>query len=203
MGRAEDPEATRGSGDAGTRRIEEDQLMDEDEALSRLEIMDVLARYAHAVDRQDFELARTCYHPDAHDNHGRYEGDLDGLIAFFHQIGDKLAVTVHMLGQHLFSFEHCDLAHVETYSIFYQRLREVEMTGAVMGAVRYLDRFERRHGEWRIADRTVVLDWEQAGNELPHKPIGATWTKGALGDDDPAAHLTRSLHARYVRTSDV
>ena len=24
---------------------------------------------------------------------------------------------------------------------------------------RYVDRFERRHGEWRIAARTVVYDW--------------------------------------------
>lgn len=173
-------------------------MMDERTAIARLEIMDVLARYAHAVDRQDFELARTCYHEDAHDDHGRYSGDVEGLIAFFGQLGGKLEITVHLLGQHLFVFDGPDVADVETYSLFYQRLKDAPMREAVMGAVRYLDRFERRDGEWRIARRQVVLDWEQAGSDLPQSPIGDTWTKGAFGSADPAAPLTRRLHEVHV-----
>ncbi|HET8747943.1 MAG TPA: nuclear transport factor 2 family protein, partial [Ramlibacter sp.] len=31
---------------------------------------------------------------------------------------------------------------------------------------RYLDRFERRDGEWRIAERTVVYDWIEERTRL-------------------------------------
>ena len=45
-----------------------------DDVLSRLvaesDIRRVLADYARAIDRVDFELLRSCYHPDAVDEHG-------------------------------------------------------------------------------------------------------------------------------------
>ena len=48
-----------------------------------------------------------------------------------------------------------DIAEVETYG--FAAGREPSQTALFGG--RYLDRFERRNGVWKIARRTYVLDW--------------------------------------------
>lgn len=159
--------------------------MDLDELIDRATITEVLTRYAHAVDRQEFEVARTCYHPDATDNHGRYHGDLDGLIEFFCSLGASLRCTTHQMGTpHMVLVG--DTAWAETYCIYRRETVDAAPEDAVVQGLRYLDRFERRAGIWRIAARQVVLDWEQAGACAPTPPSPATWTRGALGDDDPS-----------------
>ena len=45
----------------------------------------------------------------------------------------------------------------------------------VIGAGRYLDRFEKRGDEWRIARRDVVTDW------FRQYPDSADWSQGMLG----------------------
>lgn len=50
--------------------------------LDEAEIREVMCRGARAIDRLDMELLRSCYHPDAVDDHGVYVGDVEGFIAF-------------------------------------------------------------------------------------------------------------------------
>jgi len=42
-----------------------------------------------------------------------------------------------------------------------------------ISGVRYLDRFARREGEWRIVARRVVFDWEQNLPVTENRPEGA------------------------------
>jgi SnoaL-like domain len=164
-----------------------------DELLARAEILDVLARYVHGCDRQDFGLVRATYHPDATDNHGRYNGGVDGLVDFFTVLGAKLQISTHTLGQSLFAFKGDDVARVETYCL-YRRIGKGEPPGqAVLQGLRYFDRFERRDGRWAVADRTVILDWEQACPPAPALPSGPTWARGTHGAADPAALLTAMI----------
>ncbi|MEY3566868.1 MAG: hypothetical protein RLZ19_882, partial [Actinomycetota bacterium] len=48
--------------------------MNIDEVVAREHIRDVVYRYARGVDRRDFDLVRSCYHPDATDDHGPFTG---------------------------------------------------------------------------------------------------------------------------------
>ncbi|CBG72045.1 MULTISPECIES: nuclear transport factor 2 family protein [Streptomyces] len=168
--------------------------MKADELLARAEILDVLARYAHGCDRQDSELVRSTYHPDAYDDHASYKGGIDGLIDFFTLLGPKVESTSHQLGQSLFVFEGEDVAHVETYCIYRLKLKSSAPDDAVLQGLRYFDRFERRDGRWAVAERTVILDWEQA-SQPPTTPSGPGWARGTRGETDPAASLTAMLRA--------
>ena len=48
--------------------------MDLETLIAKQEITDVVYRYARGIDRLDFELVRSCYHPDAYDDHGAFKG---------------------------------------------------------------------------------------------------------------------------------
>ena len=54
-------------------------------AVAKLEIQEALARYARGIDRQDVELAKSAYHPDATDEHG---GPFHGNA---HEVMDRVA----------------------------------------------------------------------------------------------------------------
>lgn len=158
----------------------------------RLAIHELLGRYAHAVDRQDFELARTCYHEDAYDDHGRFKGHREDLIGYFHKLGPKLTATFHMMGLP-YIIQRGDRAWVVTYA-FYRRTL-VGDDEAVAQGLRYLDYLEKRDDEWRIARRTVVLDWENALAQPPTVPSTPDWARGAYGEEDPATGFLREAEA--------
>lgn len=140
-------------------------------ALQRLidksEIQDAMTRYARGVDRGDWELMRSTYHPDAFDSHGDYKGSVDGLIEWLDQRFAGVDNSMHFLGNCLIEFAGPDLALVETYFVS-RRLRppagdECQTTSPNDAMCReawgrYVDRFERRDGQWRVAHRTVVLE---------------------------------------------
>lgn len=128
-------------------------------------IQDALCRYARGVDRRDWDMVRSAFHEDATDQHGEYRGDTDGFIAWVSQRHARIDIAVHMLGNCLVEFLGDDAALVETYFLTMrpgQRLDAIEAaggtdrTGANFG--RYIDRFERRGGAWKIANRQVIFD---------------------------------------------
>ncbi|GAA1248926.1 nuclear transport factor 2 family protein [Prauserella halophila] len=160
-----------------------------EDLLARAEITDVLCRYAHAIDRGNRELARTCYHPDATDDHGRFSGTVDELFEFFRSYGASLKSTYHFLGVPTIVREGTR-AEVETYCLY--RKQPIDGAATFQG-LRYVDVFEQRNGRWLVASRTVVLDWEHAAPPDPAVPSPDSWRRGARGDADPAAAVTRAL----------
>jgi hypothetical protein len=124
------------------------------------EIGRVLLRYCRGVDRLDEATVRSCYHPDARDEHGSFEGDVDEFIAWAFRLLGRYTSTMHLLGNVLIDV-HGDVAIAETYGIAYHRTttEPFDPTRNLVIGVRYVDRFERRDGEWRIARRLGVTDW--------------------------------------------
>jgi hypothetical protein len=61
-------------------------------------------------------------------------------------------------------------------------------------AGRYLDRHERRDGEWRIVHRTYVMDWN-ANMPSREAVAGAGPARGAQGDADPAQAMIARFRA--------
>ncbi len=156
--------------------------------LDRESIRDCLFRYCRGVDRADEQALRSAYWPDATDQHGAYRGSAAGFIE---QALPRLRAGgrgVHHIGNVLIALDgyHAD---VESSFLALQTAAAVP-TQETFLCGRYLDRFEKRAGQWRIANRTVVYDWieERSRPELA-RPDADLFAKrqptGRRGESDP------------------
>ena len=174
------------------------------EAVKRLvdkdQIRDLMARYARAVDRADWTGLRATYHPDAFDDHGDYKGGVDGFIEHAQSRTRSAPQVMHFLGSCLIEFAGDDIAIVETYFFTAhtlgpeaQKLYGAEGSGGpvqISQYGRYVDRVERRSGEWRTAHRIVVFESTRlALGEVP--PIKPDWAHHHRSDSDPIFQMRR------------
>lgn len=151
------------------------------------EIRRLQATYARAVDRRDWDLLRTVFHPDATDEHGPYRGDVEGLVAFLEAQLADVESTSHLMANCLVTHLDDDSANVETYATAVHRhVRDEGLPVDLTFWVRYLDRFERRNGGWRIADRLVVIDRSRADEVRHGAGVAHAFTTGRPGPDDPS-----------------
>lgn len=151
------------------------------------EIREVILRYCRAVDRRDYEAVRACYHPDAVDHHGSYHGGVDGFIERLEAELPKCERTFHVIANLLVDQVTPDSARCESYALAYHRLPASETRGVRdrVVALRYLDRFERRSGAWRIAQRTCVCEWTRTDPVPKGWDFGPEFVRGVPGASDP------------------
>lgn len=122
--------------------------------LDRLAIADCVHRYARGIDRRDAELVASCYHPDALDDHGDFVGRGQDLPAWvFPRLTGSVRSQNHIT-THNVELDG-DTAHGDTYYVVTSRASSGAVT-IVSG--RYVDRFERRAGQWRIAARVCLVE---------------------------------------------
>lgn len=141
------------------------------ELLDKQRIQDVVLRVARAINRCDEDLLLACYHPDATEDHGRYKGDIPGLLAYLRQrpMDPAQPPIQHAMTNTLVDLDG-DVAWAESYG----EVRTVQPDGSVARTFsRYLDRFERRDGAWRIARRQVVLEGGRPGLTLTDFAAGS------------------------------
>ena len=156
---------------------------DIEELISRSKCYDVLTRYCRALDRADVALMRSVYWDDGIDNHGVFNGNAAEFAEFIvAEIQQWFDVTMHAIAN-VHMEVHGDTVYSEAYLSAYHKVRgdrdKVEeifgsryLSGFDWSKVegvphdfifggRYIDRLERRGGEWRIAKRQVVMDWNR------------------------------------------
>ncbi|MDB5861156.1 MAG: snoaL-like protein [Ramlibacter sp.] len=125
--------------------------------LDREAIRECLYRYCRGIDRCDETALRSAYWDDATDCHGAWNGSASGFIARALQRLGQGGRRVHQVTNVLIEL-HGDLAAVESSFFALQASAEQPQLETFLCG-RYVDRFERRTGEWRVAARTVVYDW--------------------------------------------
>ena len=130
-----------------------------DEMLAKEAIRDALMRYCRGVDRLDADIIRSVYHPDAYDDHAgrQFTGETvgQGLVDWMTEIMD---VTSHNITTSNIEIEG-DSAGSEAYTTS-MHLQTVDGEQRMLLAIaRYVDRFERRNGEWKIIERVVVPEF--------------------------------------------
>ncbi|MCX2982833.1 nuclear transport factor 2 family protein [Halieaceae bacterium IMCC14734] len=151
-----------------------------EELLKKQAIVEVVYRYARAIDRLDEAPLRSCFHPGSIHNHF-FEGpssdpslpstaeDPADFVGFALERLRTYSRTHHQMGNIMIDFTSADQATVETYFTAFHRVRPIgdplagaqacdtEMDYFVGG--RYIDKFQYIDGVWGIVSRIGMTDW--------------------------------------------
>lgn len=142
--------------------------------IDREHIRDCVARLSRGEDRRDADLISGCFWPDASVDHGIFVGSFQQYLAWVVPGAPTIPVTLHTLGQSLIDLRD-ESALVETHVSAYHRVDMGTQERDIMIGGRYLDRMQKRDGEWRIAQRTMLYDW------LRDLGQSVDWSQGLLG----------------------
>ncbi|HCV00456.1 MAG: hypothetical protein CL897_05575 [Dehalococcoidia bacterium] len=139
-----------------------------DTLIAEREITRVLMLYARGIDRIDTDLVQSCFHPDAVLRYGadttpeQFTSNASGGLSSYR-------FTQHRIGNVIIDIEG-DFAWCESYCLARHRIPvEDGPDKDFLWGGRYVDRFERRNGEWLILQRTVVHDYTR------FDPVTETW----------------------------
>jgi SnoaL-like domain len=167
------------------------------EMLDHHEIRKLLATYCHACDRADEALmAGTYTGADSFDDHGlvraagpEYARQMTALV-----VGRTEAVS-HILGQSLIKVDG-DSAVAETFFLGLMRLLPgedgIQRLNQLAG--RFVDRFERRDGTWKIRHRTCVRDTSITLRVEEDMQATYGMVAGTRDADDPGGALLGLAH---------
>jgi hypothetical protein len=128
--------------------------------IDRSKIHAVLVRYARGIDRRDALLVRSCFHHDAIEEHGTFSGPAAEFVDFVMPRLSRFQMTTHNLCN-MWIETKGPQAVAETYffalHVFAEDLEDRKPDLLLTG--RYIDRFEKRAGEWKISHRQLVCDY--------------------------------------------
>ncbi len=136
--------------------------------LDKQAIAEVLQRYSRTLDWLDDEGQAGCFWPDAPIDYGFFTGSAADFVPVVMQIERASQRRWHFLSTPSIALHSADRASVECYG-FATGIREAEngiWAGGLYGG-RYLDEFEKRDGEWRIARRRYIMDWKLPLEDQP------------------------------------
>jgi hypothetical protein len=159
--------------------------------LAERAIQRVLTTYSRGVDRYDFDLVRSCYWPEGTDDHGSFVGGVDGFIAFVERSLNRFERTCHFLGNMLIDVDLShDVARSETYAVAFHRYTDPDGYPTDMWAgLRYVDRFERRDGQWRIRRRVCAYEWRRTDRVEGEGGFAEAYVRGTRSTDDIVYHI--------------
>jgi hypothetical protein len=170
---------------------------------ARAEIADVINRFAHMVDRHQWDLVDDVFHKDATSRFLDSVRTIDEFLANGRNLLGPLTATLHQTGNMLIRVEG-DTAWAETYVTAFHAVPTTAPAGAFwggreepyegIGAGRYVDRLEKRDGRWKIAERQTLVEWR---HDQPVRDGGLGGVpaqfRGQRGDADVARPVVAPL----------
>jgi hypothetical protein len=161
--------------------------------LDKQAIREAVIRYCRGVDRCDPDLIASAYHPDAVDIHGRHHFTGETVGQGIVEVVRSAKVAMNHVTNQLITLHGDGTAGSETYFSVWQNTEIDGEERLILALGRYVDRFECRAGEWKIAHRLVIVEMTRI---IP--PGGPMPPGGGLGSrdrDDPSyAVLVRGSH---------
>jgi len=143
--------------------IELEQLKQDVQYLkNRTAILDCISKHARGHDRHDVKMITEAYHEDGIDEHGLAINSGPEYAAWAnaaHSAGSQL--HTHNITTHTCEINN-DEAHCESYVLVLLLNNDGATARLISG--RYIDRLEKREGEWRIALRRTTVDVLLAGD---------------------------------------
>lgn len=171
----------------------------------RREIFEAMKRYTRGADRHDKDLVRSAFWPEA-------TISIDKPMTVDEYVdGEERLLAGYAAHQHHITGQTMDIqgdtAHVESYAITFLVPRDTRadtpgaatpghaLTSAKSTVVsgRYLERWEKRNGEWKILVRNFVEDLELRGDTVDYcatRPCVGTWDRNDLSYMRPLQPVT-------------
>ena len=134
-----------------------------DPLYDRIAITDVIQRYAHGLDRRDWDMVAACFTADAQATYGGtvLEPGVDNIIRHVRGL-ENISASTHFFGGSLIDL-HGDEADVLTPATVYLAYDDTVRTRGL----RYQDRFVRQGDKWLIRVRVHMVDWMYESPRLP------------------------------------
>jgi hypothetical protein len=176
-----------------------DQPSDLQRLADRVAIQEALYRYARGIDRRNWDFLASAFHPGAQIRQGDFKGSIEEMIENVKARHAVIEQSAHLMTNILIEFDGPEGAVVEAYYLAYLRngaLPAIIRTALIGGGApetgkidmrslgRYVDRFERRDGHWRIARRICIAE-TLSGAPVPEgSPLSTNWVMASRDPDD-------------------
>ena len=160
--------------------------LDPGQIADRLQIRDLMTRYAMAVDRRDWDLYRSVFRSDAvidYSDSGGPRTALEPTVAWLAEVLAVFAGLQHNMTNHVAEIDG-DVARACTYYVAYHTLPDGAgaETVLVVGGF-YQDRLARTPDGWRITERVELGQWMEG--PYPDDVAKPPWY-GASGHHRPS-----------------
>lgn len=153
------------------------------ELFDKQAITEKLYEYCRSMDRLDEELGKNCFHADSVADYGEmFRGSGAGFVEMCMKAHPMFKSHAHQLANILIWLDGPDRARSESYvDATLRRIGEDGKPFDIRNLGRYVDEWERRDGEWRIAKRRYLVELDQSG---PNS--GLFETTGTRDRSDPS-----------------
>lgn len=154
------------------------------EYLDREEIRDLARKYMRGLDRLDRALLASVFADDATVDYGFFRGTATDFVDFAYDTLKTHLANHHMIGQILVEVDGDDAVGEVYFQAFHRIVEDGEEKDLFISG-RYVDRYVKRNGAWKIGFRSEVNDWartEPAADEALKRNKAAII--GARAPDD-------------------
>lgn len=168
------------------------------EFLDKQAITEVIYKVARATDRCDESLLRSCFHPEATEDHGVFKGTASEFVDWIIPRLYEMKSTMHSICNVLIECKG-DHACSESYFIAHHTLSDDNRDVYMIAAGRYLDQFERRDDEWRLNHRHVIYDWNRSEDSTDiwsQASMNNSLQHGQRGQTDVSYQLFNTLREK-------
>ncbi len=167
------------------------------EMIDEFQLRKLVHAYCRAVDRGDLAQLKNLYHQDAVDAHGGFSaGTADHFLNQLNAARPYIRSMQHNITTVNFAISG-RAAEGEVYTISIHTLAGSGRDLDVVVGGRYLDKYEKRDGAWKIIERTIVTDWAHVNDpssvDLSH-PITRDTLKGTPDANDPSYRFFSLLY---------
>lgn len=156
-----------------------------DDLLAEQAVRKALVSYSRGADRCDIDILKSAFHHDAEVRYGSYDGHYEAFCN--NVIAGHLAMnyTTHtVVNQYLDIDAASGTGTGEIYVLAFLSMSQAGDVMAVDGykdsqsdggyeylvAGRYVDKYQCRDGDWRIALRQYIIDWSRTSEYTGHDP---------------------------------
>jgi hypothetical protein len=159
-----------------------------DELVAKQAITEVIYTYCRALDRMDWDLAHTVWHPDGTADYGAnmFQGTGAGFLEWVWTQHAGMMGHSHQITNILIAVDG-DRAASEAYVTAALRLHaDGAQASEIVSRGRYVDAWSRRDGRWAIDHRRFAEDFTSTYPVTPMEPAEAAARTGRRDRDDPS-----------------